>query len=162
MNVFAVDFAPEISAQWLADQHVVKMTLESAQIASTALQERGVVHYSLYRPTHTRHPCTIAATKDDEYLWWVIDHGIALAAEYLQRFGKVHASLTRLELAAKLAPARLYHIPRPSAFPLAMPDEFKGDDPHESYLKYLRAKYARWVDEGSPPRWKRRVPNNPL
>ena len=162
MNVFAMHFAPEIAAQCLADQHVVKMTLESAQIASTALQQRGIVDHYLYRPTHVNHPCTVAATKDDEYLWWVIDHGVALAAEYQERFGKKHGALVRLELAAKLAPKRVYCIPRPRAFPLAMPDEFKRADPHEAYTLYLQAKYTKWSEDGQPPRWKRRVAFNPF
>ena len=36
MNIFYVDQSPVLAAQALADKHVVKMILESAQILSTA------------------------------------------------------------------------------------------------------------------------------
>lgn len=163
MNVFAVHPSPEFSAAVLADQHVVKMTLESTQILCTALQLRGVEHTSLYRPTHKHHPCTIAAAQDRHYFWWIVEHGFALAAEYLQRFGKAHGALGRLELAARLSPqSRPHSILAPKHWPLAMPDEFKSDDPHASYTRYLRAKYATWTAEGRAPRWKRQIPNNPF
>ena len=163
MNVFAVSPCPVVSASVLADQHVVKMTLESTQIACTALQLCNVTHTSLYRPTHKHRPCTVAAATDHHYFWWVVAHGLALAGEYLQRFGKEHGALGRLELAARLAPyGRPYGTPMPARWPLAMPDEYKGDDPHEAYTRYLRAKYATWTAEGRAPRWKRQVPGNPF
>jgi hypothetical protein len=151
------------SAQCLADQHVVKMTLESTQLVCTALQLRGVTHTSLYRPTHKHHPCTQAAANDHHYFWWVVEHGMALAAEYLFRFKKTHGALGRLELAARVARLkRPYGDLSPARWPMAMPDEFKGDDPHEAYTRYLKAKYATWKTTGSAPRWKRVVPNNPF
>jgi hypothetical protein len=160
MNVFAVDPCPLKSAEWLADQHVVKMTLESAQIACSALHLRGVVNYNLYRPTHLGHPCVVVASKDDAYLHWVIEHGFGLAAEYSERFGKSHASLTRLELCRRLA--KVGGADKPAKYPLAMPDEYKSGDPHTSYLAYLRAKYAAWKKEGREPRWKRITSSNPF
>lgn len=169
MNVFAAHPSPITSAQWLADQHVVKMTLESAQIASSALHLRGSKNYSLYRPTHLKHPCVLEAARSDKYMAWLIDHGIALAAEYLARFGKQHASLTRLELCRRLVWLSDRHVktpygrtPTPAVFPLAMPDEYKGPDPHASYVAYLKAKYAMWETEGRAGRWKRVVPDNPF
>lgn len=169
MNVFACDPSPIKSAQWLADQHVVKMTLESAQIASSALHLRGSKNYSLYRPTHLKHPCVLEAARSDKYMAWLIDHGIALAAEYLARFGKQHASLTRLESCRRLVWLSDRHVktpygrtPTPAVFPLAMPDEHKGEDPHESYRKYLTAKYAAWGLTKRPARWRRVVDDNPF
>lgn len=137
------------------------MTLESAQIASSALHLRGSKNYSLYRPTHLKHPCVLEAARSDDYMAWLIDHGIALAAEYLARFGKQHASLTRLELCRRLV-TPYGTTPTPAAFPLAMPDEYKGPDPHASYVAYLKAKYAMWETEGRAGRWKRVVPDNPF
>lgn len=160
MNVFAWNPDPRTSAVALADQHVIKMTLESAQIASTALQMRGVVNHYLYRPTHVKHPCVLAAADDSAYLRWVIEHGIELAGEYFQRFGREHASYNRLDLVRRLAgppPAR-----SPKVWPLAMPDEFKCADPHEAYLAYLKAKYAGWARDNKAPRWKRRTDDNPF
>ena len=163
MNVFALHPNPAFSAVCLADQHVVKMCLESTQIASTALHLNGVEHVCLYRPTHKRHPCTVAAATDPNYFWWLVDHGLALAGEYLHRFGKEHASLNRLKLAARHAPQkRPLGLVLPTTWPLAMPDAYKGENPHEAYTAYLRAKYAAWASEGRPPRWKRIVPNNPF
>lgn len=163
MNVFASDPSPVFSAQVLADQHVVKMALESAQILSTALHIRGRNHTSLYRPTHKHHPCTVAAAKDDHYFWWVYHHGRALAGEYLLRFGKEHGALNRIELAGRvMLSAAPYGDPMPTTWPLAMPDEYKHENPHEAYINYLREKYRQWAGKKMPPRWKRVVPNNPF
>ena len=161
MNVFACDPSPIKSAQWLADSHVVKMPLESAQITSTALRLMGVEDPGLYKSTHVKHPCTLVSANDQAYFWWVLEHGFALADEYQARYGREHASRSRLILARELVPfAKPDNAPR--YFPLAMPDEHKGSDPHESYRKYLTAKYAAWSLTKRPARWRRVVEDNPF
>jgi len=161
MNVFASDSDPIKSAQWLADSHVVKMVTESAQITSTALRLCGVDDSGLYKSTHAKHPCTLVSANDPAYFWWVIEHGVALANEYHVRYGRVHGALSRLIRAREIAPfAKPEHGPR--YFPLAMPDEHKCDDPHESYQKYLTVKYAAWGLTSRPARWRRVVDGNPF
>jgi hypothetical protein len=57
VNIFAVDEDPARAARALVDTHVVKMTLEAAQILSTALRDAGVEADYLYAATHRNHPC---------------------------------------------------------------------------------------------------------
>lgn len=94
MNIFFVDRNPVIAAKSLCDQHVVKMTLETAQILSTACVELGVSSKisGLYKPTHKNHPSCVWARASLEHFNWLLAHGIALGEEYTERFGKVHRS----------------------------------------------------------------------
>lgn len=148
MNVFAAHPDPAESAQALADRHVVKMVLETAQILSTVAHELGVDTEGLYRPTHRHHPCTVAVVQDPAYAAWVAAHGMALGAEYTRRFGKVHKSTAVVAEAARRL--QLGAVGTPTRFPLAMPDEYKVRCPHVSYRSYLKAKYATW---GDAARW---------
>ena len=161
MNVFACHSNPAVAATWLADQHVVKMALESAQILSTVLHLRGVRSSHLYAPTHESHPCTVAAFNDSYYYSWVVHHGLSLAEEYHERYGKQHAS----ELVMKRA--SIYCLPThgtPQRWPLAMPEQFFQKDPHAAYCAYLQYKYGVWRQKGGryAPRWKRVVAGNPF
>lgn len=173
MNIFATSSCPIESAQALADKHVVKMIVESAQILSTVLitawgfppggSVRGV---ALYRPTHAARPCVVWAGKSWANMYWVARHGVALCTEYSARYStekvlKRHKSLDLL-LAIKdfieIGRAAEYLERPPLDMALAMPDHFKRDDPHMAYKLYLRAKYQTWADEGHPPRWTKREP----
>lgn len=163
MNVFACHSDPTIAATWLADQHVVKMVTETAQILSTALRARGSNDWVLYRPTHTHHPCVVAAVENPLYFDWAAKHGVALSLEYTARFGKTHKAEVVVRRALDLNPPLNITV-LPAASPLAMPEEFRSEDVPLSYQLYLAAKYAAWRDKGklSAPRWRRDVPNNPL
>jgi hypothetical protein len=161
LNVFASSPSPVESAQWLANAHVIKMVTESAQITSTALRLMGIEDDAIYRTTHKGHPCTRAAAEDPAYFWWVLEHGFALGDEYEARYGRVHASVEKLRRVQELTPfAKPDH--GPSRFPLAMPEEHKGGDPHEAYRRYLRAKYAAWGQTNRPASWRRVVEGNPF
>lgn len=94
MNIFFVDRNPVMAAKCLCDQHVVKMTLETAQILSTACIELGVASKipGLYKATHKNHPSCVWARSSPEHFNWLLAHGIALGEEYTERFGKVHRS----------------------------------------------------------------------
>lgn len=160
MNVFACDASPAISASWLADQHVVKMTVESAQILSTALILAGSLIGDIYKPTHTKHPCTLAAIEDPDYFLWTTQHGLYLAEEYYIRFGKEHSSSRVLHKISQIVD--INRPATPKYWPLAMPDEFKSDNPHTSYLNYLKTKYSNWRTKGFHPRWRRITGDNPF
>ena len=159
MNVFASNRSPDLSARYLADRHVVKMVVESAQILSTAMTITGRAIPGIYRVTHIHHPC-VQAAKDPEYFLWVVQHGLALSDEYTVRFHKTHASAEVLLRIAETV--EIDRCANPQYWPLAMPDEFKCADPHQSYIEYLRNKYKTWKDLGAAPKWKRIIPNNPL
>ena len=164
MNVFACHVDPAVSATWLADQHVIKMVTETAQILSTALAVGGRQVAGLYKPTHVHHPCVLAASVDSAYFGWTALHGLALGAEYTTRFGKVHGALGVIQVALDAAGLDSAGVYQPSTFPLAMPDVCKRLNPHDAYREYLRTKYAEWRERGGriAPRWQRVVLDNPF
>jgi hypothetical protein len=95
MNIFFVDPNPIIAAQSLSDQHVIKMTLETAQILSTACHQLGIapnINGKLYKSTHVNHPSCVWARKSFDHFNWLLKHGIALGEEYSRRYNRVHAS----------------------------------------------------------------------
>ena len=83
MNIFRPSPSPVESARCLADRHVVKMALETAQILST-------ITGGPYKPTHQNHPCTRWAGESWWNACWLLAHGHALCDEYERRFGKIH------------------------------------------------------------------------
>ena len=149
MNLFAPDPCPVVSAQSLADRHVVKMAVEVAQILSTVLAAHGLP--APYKPTHAHHPCTVWAGSCAAAFGWTVAHGLALCDEYEHRYGRVHGSRAAI-LAARDAGLALPEGVAPP-FALAMPDAHRGPDPHAAYRNYLAAKYAAW---GGMARWTRR------
>ena len=148
MNIFAVDDDPTKAAQALADVHVVKMCLETAQIASTVARSVGLE--VRYRSTHEAHPCTRWAGATQANFAWLVAHGRALLAEYTSRYGRTHGSADALEEAA----AALDSLPEGPRTPFAqaMPAELKGDDAVSAYRAYYRTKVASW---GARARWTR-------
>jgi len=81
-------------------------------------------------------------------------HFLALGREYTHRYGKVHASLTKLEKPLKKLPT---NIPQGKMTPLAqaMPDEYKNEDPIVAYRDYVihEKHYAQWNKNRSKPTW---------
>ena len=94
MNIFVLDNDIETCAQSMFDSHVSKMVLETAQLLSAAVRELfpEQVPDNAYRVTHVNHPCTVWARKTVANFMWLRELGLAIAAEYTYRYGKVHAS----------------------------------------------------------------------
>lgn len=136
------------------------MTVESAQILSTCLILGGHRYENLYKPTHRNHPCVLAAANDPDYFLWVLQHGLYLGEEYYIRFGKEHSSTQLLHKISSMQD--ISREPTPSHWPLAMPEEFKTDNPHTSYLNYLKFKYTSWLSKRFRPRWRRITRDNPF
>lgn len=132
MNVFYVDENPGIAAKSLIDKHVVKMTLETAQILSTALAAHG--QDAPYKPTHKNHPVVQWAAKSRGNFIWLCWHGHWLAWEYQLRYGRVHASEDVIHQCWQKA----FSIPdRPfSPPPQCMPEQYRGDDAVLAYRRY--------------------------
>lgn len=155
-----VDSCPVKAAQALCDKHVVKMVLESAQVASTVLRERGNTSPLLYKPTHKNHPCTRAVAENKDYANWFMAHALSLAYEYTHRFGKVHKSQRILEHSMPRLCTPLGKL-LPRDVPQTVPVEHKVEgDPVRAYRSYLQWKYnnlwpkgsARWTAR-QQPRW---------
>lgn len=146
MNIFAVDHSPTAAAQMLCDQHVSKMTLETAQILST-------VAGGPYKPFNPKHPSCLWAKQSHENWCWLIAHGLALAKEFTRRFGKVHKS----EAVITEHSHRDAFLPKIGLtdFALCMPDEYKQADTVAAYRAFYRAekKFAAWNKNRPPPQW---------
>jgi hypothetical protein len=149
VNIFYVDTDPVLAAKSLCDKHIVKMPLETAQMLCVPFVSAP------YKPTHTKHPCTLWALSSLENYNWLLEHGVALSHEYTARYGRVHASEEVIwwcyeGLPALGLPSLGLQVPA-----LAMPDRFKCDDPVESYRAYYmgaKVDLAKW-EHGNPPYW---------
>lgn len=147
MNIFILDKNPLRAARYHCDIHVSKMILESAQMLSTVLD-------GPYRPTHANHPCTKWIGHSRANAGWLIDLARELNREWRARYGHSHDHKSWLVIKdmedsiGKLPPKRR------TPFVLAMPDEFKSDDPVASYRAYYRSKpFAKWAYSASPKWW---------
>ncbi len=153
MNVFAVHRDPVRAARALCDRHVVKMTLETAQILCSAARAR-LGQPAPYRPTHAEHPCVIWAAARRANWEWLVRHGLALADEYARRFGRVHRSRAVIARVGRRGPAPDGR--RRQAFAQVMPERYRGRDPIAAYRRYYaaeKARFATWRAPSRPPRW---------
>ena len=102
MNIFILDADTQKSAQYHCDKHVVKMILEYAQIMSTVQYLQGVKNSVLYKPTHAHHPAVLWASKSVANYQYLYNLWLALCQEYTKRYGKQHATYTKLRDALKV------------------------------------------------------------
>ncbi len=130
MNVFVLDRDPVQAAEMLCDQHVVKMTLETAQLLCSAHATAP------YRRTHHNHPCAVWARSSLANYLWLCSYGEAVAREYTYRFDKTHAS----EAIVSWAREHVAGLPLPDGgltpFAQAMPERYRGECPVEAYRRY--------------------------
>lgn len=170
MNIFILSKDPVEAAQLQCDKHVVKMIVESAQMLSTAhrmldgYQEKRpsksgkrMINYwvypepeleaYLYRAVHHGHPCTVWTMQTNANYEWHYKHFIALCDEYTYRYGKVHATDTKLRNVLRKPPSGIKWSNLYTDFPLAMQHEpqcMHEGDPVRSYQEYYQTKQARF------------------
>lgn len=155
MNIFILDNDHVKNAKYHCDKHVVKQISEYAQLLATAIYETtGCVvavedaesFFKLYpkcatttiKPTHKNHPCAKWVRESQENFDWLLSLLLCLHDEWIVRYGhnkdKVHASVYKL-LNAPNNRAILPSIGI-TAFPQAMPDEYRNSDPVKAYRTY--------------------------
>lgn len=154
MNIFHVDHNPAKAARMLADKHVVKMVLESAQMLST-------VHHltdsefcdTLYKPTHKGHPCTVWVKESKGNYKWLFKHLVGLLNEYTFRYSKIHKTSRLLDNLCKYPDIPSIGL---TDQPQCMYDECKQKDLVEAYRSYYRARSheidMRYTNR-EKPRW---------
>ena len=101
---------------------------------------------------YKNHPCTRWSGESRENFDWLSFHAVSLCYEFSIRFQKEHFCFKGLCVLDKLKNL----IPRNSltCFALAMPDEFKSDNPVDSYRKYYKTKlFAKWEKGREAPYW---------
>lgn len=164
MNIFVLDLDPFLAARYHCDKHVVKMTLETAQLVCTVLHGFGIQN-TPYRPTHKNHPCALWAKQSRANLTWLLYLGESLGAEYSYRYGdKEHASsrvISWCRYTLNQRPDLQFPEKSLTPFALAMPEQYKSPDPVWSYrayylgekhsiLTYRRRQTPRWIQSWIP------------
>ena len=179
MNIFFVNQSPLVAARDLPDKLVVKMTLESAQLLSTAHRvlapgaegQARCDQMGYYRATHANHPSAVWCRESAANYRWLWHHLHALACEYHERYDKYHAvQRTLLMKRLWLLPEALHQGDQPAIdmttwettrpHPLCMPEQFHGPSVTDSYRLYL-ARGKSYINDGTawarrsggPPAW---------
>jgi hypothetical protein len=105
-----------------------------------------------YKKTHPNHPCSIWIRESVENYRWLSDLGLALCNEYTYRYEKRHKTQDHLEwLSTNIPP--LPKIER-TKFRMAMPDEFKCEDPVLAYHSYYigaKERMLKFSKRPTPP-----------
>jgi len=133
-----------------------------------------------YKPTHRNHPCNVWLRESTNNFIWLFNLWVATHNEYTVRYGRTHASFRFLNIFESYyrnfvhfwslnnydrgtSPTEAEMIidlhtgaftKHTTSFKLAMPDEYKGDDPVESYRRYYRgakSHIATWKTQ--TPEW---------
>jgi len=155
MNIFYVHADPIVAAQQLADDHIRKMQIESAQMCCTAHWETG--SEAPYKRAHKNHPSTIWTRQSIQHYDWLVEHGLEICREFELRYGKLHATQKVLEWCRDNKP----NLPDNGfvAPPKCMPEEFRVEDTIESYKKFyindkVKVKQLDWKKIPSrKPNW---------
>ena len=154
LNIFVLDWNTQEAVKCHVDKHCVKMITEHNQLLSTThhmtnskfnpedckayLNMTPILRFAHgmvpYKKAYYNHPCAKWARESlDNYLW-LARFTLHLSQEYTHRYGKVHAG-------EPYAQWFLDHLPPIentglTPFALAMPDEYKCNDPVQSYRNY--------------------------
>ena len=156
MNIFILDNNIRKCAEFHADQHVVKMILESTQMLCTVLNENGME--APYKSTHIHHPCTIWTGKSLSNWKW-----LRFLVENLNREYKFRFTHTRDHSSAAVARS----LPAPpvediglTEFAQAMPKVYRiPGDAVQAYRNFYiaeKAKFATWTKRPVPDWWSNR------
>lgn len=176
MNLFYLDEAPDLCARYHMDKHVVKMPLEAAQILCTThwisrvignaprplnSNELKVLREAVrtnergsnipYKPTHPNHPSVVWARTNIANYDWALGYLYAVSDEYTYRYGKYHKSTEAMAMLGY--PFNVPYSDDMTPFALAMPDQYKSDDPVTSYRQYYiheKAHLASWKHRETP------------
>jgi|21_taG_2_1085346.scaffolds.fasta_scaffold00229_34 hypothetical protein len=157
MQIFVVDTDPVQAAKDLADAHVVKMVLESAQILCIVVVQRGGT--AAYKSNHHQtHPCVLWAMESRSNFDWLCAHAMALCAEYTYRYDKVHKSQQHIEHAITCRRMVPWGLATPHPVVRLGKDTEYPSDPTGLYREYYcSSRYAggilRWHKARSAPDW---------
>ena len=158
MNIFYFDECPVKSAQAQPDKMLVKMPLETAQMLCTAHRVLDGDDYAdangLYKEAYKNHPCTIWARESWDNYQWLYKHFIALGDEYKYRYGREHASITKLKIPLLKVPDNIVDK-KMTSVAQAMPEEYKDENPITAYRNYCinEKHYAKWERGRDKPSW---------
>ena len=158
MNIFAIEGNVETgeidwvkSAQSQDNLRVVKMILESCQILSTVLNEQGLD--APYRSFNPKHPSCLWAAESAANFMNLALHCEAMITEYSERFGKTHKCAAVLNKIVSMFEVDRFPTTKCTPLRLAMPDEFRSDNPVLSYRKFYASKPRLRYPVNKIPSW---------
>lgn len=153
MNIFYLDENPVEAAKAHHDKHCIKMILECAQMLSTThrlLDDND--DPILYKASFKNHPCTKWVRSSLDAYMYTYNLFRALCDEYTHRYGKIHASDSRLDDILKHPPK---NIPLTKSLPpaQAMPEQYKNNSAVQAYRDYYngeKVKLSKWTKRKQP------------
>jgi hypothetical protein len=154
MNIFYVDSNPNTAATMLADQHICKMQIESAQMCCTAHWETG--SEAPYKKAHKNHPSTIWTRNSINHYRWLVEHGLEICKEFEKRYGKKHKTEEVLLWCKNNEPSILDKgFTEP---PQCMPVQYMKKDTIEAYRTFYKKekveeKGLSWKKLNNAPNW---------
>lgn len=144
MNIFYLDDDPVVAAQSHCDVHTYKMISESVLMLCCAHRFLDGDEYAdevgMFPMGYENHPCSKWVRKSAANYNWLLVMVTQLAKEYYQRYGSKKKEPVNHKHAS-LIPA-LNKLPDNIPFAdmtmphLGMPDEYKVNDPVQSYRNY--------------------------
>ncbi len=154
MNIFYINEDPIIAARELADDHIRKMQIESAQMCCTAHWETN--SEAPYKRAHKNHPSTIWARESLPQYLWLVEHGLEICNEFTKRYKNTHKTeqvLLWLKNNLPDIPDNGFKEP-----PLCMPDIYKTENTIMSYRKFyiedkIKIKKLNWNKLNNIPLW---------
>jgi len=165
MNLFILSLIQREVARYMMDKHVSKILLEAVQMLCSAkrvLDPDDEMNQLIYKLAHKNHPVTIWCRKSKANFIWTLDLIEELHREWRFRYGhpknKYHKSyLMALFLRENMPSDDKFEEQELTPFALAMPEQYKTDDPVLSYRNYYmseeKQKIASWNKRREKPEW---------
>ena len=169
MNLFILSLIQREIAEYMMDKHVSKILLEAVQMLCSAkriVDPEDPICESIYKLAHKNHPVTIWCRKSKANFIWVLDLIDELHKEWLFRYNHPE---TKIHKAYQVAILLKNNIPNDlkfeenvlTPFALAMPVEYKCNDPVISYRNYYmsdeKQRIATWNKRRHKPKWYNRA-----
>ena len=166
MNLFILSLIQREIAEFMMDKHVHKILLEAIQMLCSAKRiltpDDTEINDKIYKIAHKNHPVTIWCRKSRDNFMWTIDLVEELHREWKYRYNhhedKKHKSYLIAEiLKANIPSDELFETSGLTPFALAMPEQYKCEDPVVSYRNYYmseeKQKIASWKKKREKPVW---------
>lgn len=157
MQIFVTSSDPQQAAINLDDKRVCKMIVESAQIMSTVMHERGIE--GPYKPTHIHHPCVKWAGYSKRNFQWLLEHFYYLLVEYKKRYEKRdHACDKHIKAFYRFLDGNnwILHVETP----FVVADSSLKSQPSSPVLAYRRILRKKWRSKDKRPPLRYRKPFN--
>lgn len=166
MNLFILSLDPRKIAEYMMDKHISKIILEAVQMLCSSLRvlepDDEEIDAKVYKMAHKNHPVTIWCRTSRENFEWTLELIECMHAEWKWRYNhkedKKHKSYIMAEYLKEKIPAETKFPEKGlTKFALAMPNEYKCEDPVKAYRNYYmspeKQKIASWNKKRLMPEW---------